>query len=73
MIKQQLRKIARAMTEWPLIGRLVSIGIAVIRLPDLKAAYLDLNHRQYMQETEHLAKLRQMLSEISALQQKEDS
>jgi SAM-dependent methyltransferase len=46
MIKQQLRKVAKTMAAWPLVGRFVRIGVAVIRLPEFRAAYLDLNHRQ---------------------------
>lgn len=39
------------MAGWPIIGRFVHISAAIIRLPELRAAYLDLNHRQRAFET----------------------
>ena len=44
-MKAQLRKIARSAAGLPLIGRLVRIGVAVIRLPETRDA-----HRQFESE-----------------------
>jgi predicted SAM-dependent methyltransferase len=65
LMKAQLRKIARMMAGWPLIGRFVRIGVAVIRLPEFRAAYLDLNHRQHVFETEQLPALLQTVSDLN--------
>jgi predicted SAM-dependent methyltransferase len=40
-MKAQLRKAATTMSRWPVLGRLVRIGVAVIRLPEFRAAYLE--------------------------------
>lgn len=61
----QLRNMARTMSGWPLVGRLVRIAAAVIRLPEFRAAYLDLNHRQHMFETQQLPTLLQTLSDLN--------
>lgn len=57
-MKTQLRNIARAASQWPLVGRLVRIAVAIIRLPDL-------NQRQYVFETEQLPTLLQTLSDLN--------
>src|SRR5450830_1214827 len=36
MIKAQVRRIARRMAGYPVIGRLVRIGVAVVRLPEFR-------------------------------------
>lgn len=78
-MKAKLRKVARILAEWPLIGRLVRIGVAVIRSPEVRAGYLDLNHRQHLLEqhqnlidqrqhvfeTEQLPVLLQTLAELN--------
>ena len=38
-MKSQLRKIARAAAGWPVVGRFVRIGVAVIRLPETRDAH----------------------------------
>ena len=73
MIKQQLRKVARTMAAWPLVGRFVRIGVAVIRLPEFRAAYLDLNHRQHAFETEQLPRLLQTVSDLNHRQLSSDN
>lgn len=65
MIKNMLRKIVRLMAGWPLIDRFVRIVVAVIRLPEFRAAYLDLNHRQHVFETQQLPTLLQTLSDLN--------
>ena len=53
------------MAGWPFIGRFVRIAVAVIRLPEFRAEYLDLRHRQHVVETEKLPTLMHTLSEIN--------
>lgn len=64
------------MAGWPVIGRLVRIFVAVIRLPEFRAEYTErlqalgqtlseVNSRQYVLETEKLPALVQSLSEIN--------
>lgn len=57
-MKEKLRKIARKMASWPVLGRFVRIGIAVVRLPEL-------NHRRLIFETQQLPGLLQVISEIN--------
>ncbi|MEJ1171801.1 class I SAM-dependent methyltransferase [Variovorax sp. CCNWLW235] len=57
-MKAQLRKIARKMAGWPVLGRFVRIGIAVIRLPEA-------NHRKLIFETQQLPGILQAISEIN--------
>lgn len=38
-MKSQLRNIARAAAGWPVVGRFVRIGVAVIRLPETRDAH----------------------------------
>ena len=73
LMKSQLRKIARMMAGWPVIGRFVSIGVAVIRLPQFRAAYLDLNHRQHVFETQQLPTLLQTVSDLNHRQLSSDN
>jgi hypothetical protein len=73
MIKQQLRKVARKMAAWPIVGRFVRIGVAVVRLPELRAANLDLNHRLHVFETEQLPTLLQTLSVLNHRQLTSDN
>ena len=67
------------MAGWPVIGRLVRIVVAIIRLPEFRAeyhtlseinrqltdAYLDLNHRLHVIDTEELPTLVRSLAEIN--------
>jgi hypothetical protein len=57
LMKAQLRKIARTMAGWPVIGRFVRISVAVIRLPE----------REHIFETQQLPMLRQTLSDLDNL------
>ena len=73
MIKQQLRRVVRKMAAWPIVGRFVHIGVAVIRLPEFRAAYLDSNHRQHVFETEQLPRLLQTISDLNHRQLASDN
>ena len=64
-MKEKLRKVARRMARWPVVGRLVQIGSAVLRLPQLCELLLNLNHRQHVFETEQLPSLLRTLSEAN--------
>ncbi|MFZ2172152.1 MAG: methyltransferase domain-containing protein [Methylococcaceae bacterium] len=64
-MKAQLRKIARMIAGLPVIGRFARIVVAVIRLPEFRAAYLDLNGRQHAFETQQLPELQQILSDLN--------
>lgn len=39
-MKAQIRKVVRKIALWPVVGRFVRIGVAVIRLPEFRAEYL---------------------------------
>ncbi|MCS0582070.1 hypothetical protein NX784_10750 [Massilia pinisoli] len=47
-MKAFLRKTVRTMADWPGIGRLVRIGVAVIRLPEFRAAYDEAQRQRQM-------------------------
>ena len=42
-MKAQIRKVVRKVALWPIVGRFVRIGVAVIRLPEFRAEYLARN------------------------------
>jgi hypothetical protein len=64
-IKTLLRKVARVMAEWPVVGRFVKIGVAIIRLPEIKEACIALNHRQHVLETEQIPALQATISALN--------
>jgi hypothetical protein len=72
-VKALLKKVARAIAEWPVVGRFVRIGAAIFRLPELKDAFLVLNHRQHVFETEQVPAMQHTISglnhQLQALQQ----
>lgn len=68
-LKAQLRKISRMMAEWPVVGRSVKIGVAIIRLPEIRDAYLVLNQRQHVLETERIPALQEAISALGHRQQ----
>ncbi len=72
-MKAQFRKIVRTMAGWPVIGRFVRLVVAVVQLPGFRAAYLDLNHRQHMFETQQLPTLLQTLSDLNHRQLASDN
>ena len=53
------------MAGWPVVGRFVRIGVAVIRLPEFRAEYLALNHRQHVFENEQLPALLRTIADLS--------
>jgi hypothetical protein len=40
-MKAKIRKVVRKIATWPVVGRFVKIGVAVIRLPEFRAEYLE--------------------------------
>jgi len=75
MIKAQVRRIARRMAGYPVIGRLVRIGVAVVRLPEFRdsiqnampvpvATAANLNTAALFQ-TEQLPSLLQAISDVN--------
>ena len=42
-MKAHIRKVVRKIAGWPVIGRFIRIGVAVIRLPEFRAEYLARN------------------------------
>ncbi|MCM0752539.1 hypothetical protein DEA98_19340 [Brucella pseudogrignonensis] len=57
MIKTRIRKAARAMADWPVVGRFIRIGVAVIRLPEVRDSYsdrMDMNKQMLMHLHEKL-------------------
>src|SRR6478672_5057467 len=67
-VKSDLRKIYRAIANWPLVGRLARVGAAGFRLPEIKAACLTLIERQNVSAEQTIASLSQSLSELSQRQ-----
>ncbi len=65
MIKQQLKKAAKRMAKWPIVGRLVHIAVAVIRLPAQMNAYSELNRRLRVFEMEQIPTLLQTLADLN--------
>src|SRR5262245_55976650 len=64
-IEAQLRKIVRTMAVWPIIGRVVRIVVALLRLPEFKAIFLDYHYRQHAFETHDLPALLQTISDAN--------
>lgn len=86
-VKQALKKAARVMAGWPMIGRLVRIAVAVVRLPELQsrlkelesavgslqAEHRELHRRQHAFETQQLPTLLRTLSELNHRQLASDA
>jgi hypothetical protein len=64
-IEAQLRKLVRTMAGWPIIGRVVRIVIALVRLPEFKAIFLDYHYRQYAFENQQLPALLKTISDAN--------
>jgi predicted SAM-dependent methyltransferase len=76
-MKALLRKTARKMAGWPVIGRLVKIGVAVVRLPEFRASmeqalhpthstsHVPVNDAYRVFETEQLSSLLQAVSDVN--------
>lgn len=76
VIKQQLKTIARALASWPIVGRIVRIGIAVIRLPDGLAASSHMNSRPVAYENLLISvpvALRNAARNLTELQRKQEN
>lgn len=65
IVKSNLKKIYRVTVEWPIVGRLVRIGAAAFRLPEIKAACLTLIERQPVPESGQFPAISQSLSDLS--------
>jgi predicted SAM-dependent methyltransferase len=65
-MKAKIKNIARRMATWPAIGPLVRIAADIIRIRHLRAAYLDLNHRQHLFETQQLPTILSSISDINS-------
>jgi predicted SAM-dependent methyltransferase len=61
-MKEQLRKVARKAAGWPLIGRLVHIGVGIVRLPQIRESVASVSHRQHVFEVDHMPALLRTLS-----------
>ncbi|MBN3824752.1 hypothetical protein G3O00_14130 [Burkholderia sp. Ac-20384] len=61
-MKEQLRKVAREVAGWPVIGRLVHIGVGIVRLPQIRESVASINHRQHVFEADQLPELLRALS-----------
>ncbi|MCW3499258.1 class I SAM-dependent methyltransferase [Burkholderia cenocepacia] len=61
-MKEQLRKVAREVAGWPVIGRLVHIGVGIVRLPQIRESVASINHRQHVFEADQLPALLRALS-----------
>lgn len=75
-MKALLRKTARALAGWPYIGRMVKIGVAVIRLPELRTSlesalkpapgvHVPVNDSFRVFESEQLPSLLQAVSDVN--------
>ena len=60
------------MAGWPIIGRLVRIAVALVKLPEFKAIFLDYHYRQHAFETQHLPALLQSISDLNHRQLSSD-
>ncbi|WP_160293420.1 class I SAM-dependent methyltransferase [Burkholderia gladioli] len=61
-MKEKIRKLVRVVASWPVVGRLMRIAVATIRLPEFRA---DLMRRQDIYEKEQLPMLLRTLSELN--------
>jgi len=64
-IEAELRKFVRTLAGWPIIGRVVRIVVALVRLPEFKAIFLDYHYRQYAFENQQLPALLQTISDAN--------
>jgi hypothetical protein len=64
-IEAGLRKCVRTMAGWPVIGRAVRIVVALVRLPEFKAIFLDYHYRQFAFEKQQLPALLQSICDAN--------
>ncbi len=50
------------MASWPVIGRLIHIGVGIVRLPQIRESVVSVSHRQHVFEVEHMPGLLRALS-----------
>jgi predicted SAM-dependent methyltransferase len=67
-LKERLKRLAKTMSGWPVIGRFVRIGVAIVRLPQFHAAFLDQNRQQHVFVTQQLPTLLETISDINSRQ-----
>jgi hypothetical protein len=67
-IKTRLIDAVRTMARWPVIGRFIRVGVAIIRLPEFKVACCDFIQRQHSLEAEKLPVLRETLAALNERQ-----
>jgi predicted SAM-dependent methyltransferase len=85
-MKARIRSVVRSMADWPGIGRIVRIGVAVVRLPEFRAEFLASTQRndgidgapvarvdQSAFATEQLPTVLQTLAELNHRQLASDS
>lgn len=80
-MKARIRSVVRSMADWPGIGRIVRIGVAVVRLPEFRAEFLASTQRddtvsrtsQSAFETEQLPTLLQTLAALNHRQLASDN
>ncbi|EMH2963225.1 hypothetical protein V6G44_003667 [Burkholderia multivorans] len=61
-MKERLRKVARKVAAWPVIGRLVHIGVGIVRLPQIRESVANIGHRQHVFEVDHMPALLRTMS-----------
>jgi hypothetical protein len=64
-MKEKIKRLIRQMSTWPIIGRLIHLGVVIIRLPNLWSQFMDLNRRQQMFETQQLPNLLEQLTDLN--------
>ena len=73
MIRNRLKSVVRRLAATPKVGKLVRIGVALIRLPEFRDSYLDSTARQHVFETEQLPRLLQTISDLNHRQHSSDN
>ncbi|NBI47544.1 class I SAM-dependent methyltransferase [Burkholderia sp. ISTR5] len=61
-MKAQFKKVVREVAGWPVIGRLIHIGVGIVRLPQIRESVLSLSQRQHIFEADHMPALLRTLS-----------
>lgn len=69
-MKAQIRTVVRVVANWPVVGRLVRIVVAAIRMPEFRA---DVMHRQEVYERQQLPMILRTLSELNNRQRAIDN
>ncbi len=76
-MKAEIKKMVRAVANWPVVGRFVRIVVAAIRLPEFRADVMQRQdvfmHRQDVYERDQLPMILRRLSELSDRQRLNDN